>query len=106
MIIKINQEKAYDRLSWGFIRETLTLLLFLPLWVRYIPTLSVLWNGRKLESFSPCRGIRQGAAISPYIFVLCMERLGHLINASVQSGQWKPVKLSKSGPSISPFFFL
>ena len=59
------------------------------------PTLSVLWNGMKLGSFKPKRGIRQGDAISPYIFVLCMERLGHLINDSMNSGrQWKPIRIS------------
>ena len=68
MTIKIDLKKAYDHLSWAFIGDTLDLLGLPPSWVR---------NGKKLKSFKPSRGIRQGDVISLYIFVLCMERLGH-----------------------------
>ena len=46
-------------------------------------TLRVLWNGEETESFEPSRGIRQRDPPSPYIFVLCMERLAHVIKESV-----------------------
>ena len=42
--------------------------------------MSVVWNGKTLDWFKPTRGIRQGDAISPYLFVLSMEILGRLIN--------------------------
>ena len=48
--------------------------------------LSVIWNEELLEWISPMRGIRQGDPISPYIFVLCMERLGHIIDRSIARG--------------------
>lgn len=37
--------------------------------------LAVLWNGSKLDNFSPARGLRQGDHLSLYLFVLYMERL-------------------------------
>ena len=85
MLIKIDMEKAYDHLSWSFIRDTLEMLGLLNTWIRSIMNyeettrMSVLWNGKKMDWFKPTRGICQGA-ISPYLFVLCMERLGHIIN--------------------------
>lgn len=59
----------------------------------------------KLEWFNPGRGVRQGDSISSYLFVLCMERLGHLIHAAVNDGSWKAVRLSRNGPLISHLFF-
>ena len=68
--------------------------------------MAVAWNGRKLDWFRPSRGIRQGDPISPYLFVPCLERLGHLINQAVQARAWKPIKLSKYGPFLSHLFLL
>ena len=67
--------------------------------------MKVLWNGEITDTFLPIRGIRQGDSISPYILVLCMERLSHLINSLIEKGKWKPVKLNKTGPQLSHLFF-
>lgn len=40
------------------------------------------------------RALRPGNPISPYIFMLCIKRLGHGINGVVQSGRWHPTCLS------------
>lgn len=53
----------------------------------------------------PFRGVRQGDLLSPYLFILCMERLGHLINKAVDEGTWKPIQLNSGGPLISHLFF-
>ena len=63
------------------------------------------WNGELTESFTPSRGIRQGDPISPYIFVLCIERLSHGINDAVQRGLWKPIRLARGGTPLSHLFF-
>lgn len=57
-------EKAYDKMSWEFIRATLIELGFLSSLVNLIifsikcPTLSLLWSGEKRESFKPTHGLR------------------------------------------------
>lgn len=68
-------------------------------------TFNVLWNGAKTEDFSPTRGVRQGDPLSPYLIVLCMERLSQLIENAVGKGEWKPVYASRGGPEISNLFF-
>lgn len=81
MLIKVDLEKAYDQLSWEFIYETLrevnlpTELIRLTTDCISSTTMQVLWNGEYKDYFPPSRGIRKGDPISPYIFVLCIERL-------------------------------
>lgn len=53
----------------------------------------------------PSRGIRQGDPISPYLFVFCIEKLFQLINLEVEGGTWKPVKITRRGPSLSYLAF-
>ncbi|XP_061346036.1 uncharacterized protein LOC133291743 [Gastrolobium bilobum] len=47
----------------------------------------VLINGVASDCIVPQRGIRQGDPISPYNFVLCVEKLSHLIAGKVTMGR-------------------
>lgn len=82
MMVKIDLEKAYDRLEWYFIETTLqglglfeNLIKVIMLCISSV-TFRVLWNRNYTEEFVPTRGIGQGDPLSPYLFVLCLERLG------------------------------
>ena len=57
-------------------------------------TISVLFNGGALEPFHLTRGIRQGDPLSPYLFILCMEVLGAMINEKCNEKLWNPIKAS------------
>ena len=111
MAIKIDLEKAYDKLEWHFIRDVLTLYNLPQGLIKLImscisgSSISVLFNGGKLDSFFPSRGIRQGDLLSPYLFILCMEILGFLIEDQCSSKLWDPLRSSQSGPSFSHLFF-
>lgn len=111
MALKIDLEKAYDRLAWSFIRETLSDAGINEDWCRNImhcietTRMSILWNGEPTDWFKPSRGIRQGDAMSPFIFVLCIEKLSHMIKEEVANGRWKGVKLTKDGPMITHLMF-
>ncbi|KAH9751258.1 putative ribonuclease H protein [Citrus sinensis] len=111
MLIKVDLEKAYDRLSWDFIFETLSEagipsdLIRMTMECITSASMQILWNGDCTEEFVPSRGIRQGDPISLYIFVLCIERLSHGIHRAVNTGTWRPIRLSKRGTPITHVFF-
>lgn len=47
---------------------------------------NIKWNGVKFEYFRLHRGIQQGDPISSYIFMLCLDKLSHLISHAVDNG--------------------
>jgi hypothetical protein len=96
--IKVDLSKAYDRLNWSFIYHTLMEVGYPMEWIDVVMTsvtsvrTNVKWNGERAEYFHPQRGIRQGDPISPYLFVICMDKLSHLITQAVDEGKWRPMQ--------------
>ncbi|MCH80961.1 hypothetical protein A2U01_0001739, partial [Trifolium medium] len=109
--IKVDLSKAYDKLSWEFIWRVLceinlpsNLVNIIMHSVTSVET-NVKWNGARSEYFRPQRGIRQGDPISPYLFVLCMDKLSHLILHEVNRGKWCGIKAGRNGPMVSHLMF-
>lgn len=104
MALNIHMEKAYDRIRWDFIRDSLVDAQLLTKLIGVImqcvtsPSLQVLWNSGFTKKFKPSRGIRQGDPILPYLFVLKMEKLGHAIRRESVERTWKLIVLGRGGP--------
>ncbi|PKI42314.1 hypothetical protein CRG98_037285 [Punica granatum] len=110
-VLKLDLEKALDRLERSFIRKVLYYFGFPEKWIDMIlscissTTMSIVFNGGCLESFKPSRGIWQGDPLSPYIFILCMEYLSNLIENEVDAGNWCDIKPFRGCFPISHLLF-
>lgn len=111
MAIKVDLAKAYDCLEWSLVHHVLNAFHLPQMLIDLImssissTSISILFNGGKLNSFKPTRGIRQGDPLSSYIFFLCMEYLGYLINKECTDKKWVPMKASKDNVGIPHLFF-
>ena len=85
MILSIDFEKAFDMVSWKFIKKVLEYFNFGPTVISWISIFQrgfepcIIQNSFMSELFNLKRGCRQGDLISPYIFILCAEILGKVI---------------------------
>ncbi|KFK27798.1 hypothetical protein AALP_AA8G430800 [Arabis alpina] len=111
MTVKTDISKAYDRMEWQFIKDTMMQMGFNDTWIGWIMmcvetvTFSTLVNGVPTGTIIPHRGIRQGDPLSPYIFILCAEVLSHLFTRAAASKQLKGMKISHTGPTVNHLLF-
>lgn len=110
-IVKVDLEKAYDRIEWSFVKQTLedagapSKLTGIIMDLVSSSSCRLIWNGELTDEITPSRGLRQGDPLSPYLFVLCMERLGHWLMKKVEEGRLRPLKIARRTPGISYLFF-
>lgn len=65
----------------------------------------VLFNGERLEKFSPQRGIRLGVPLSPYLSILVADVLSKLIKRKLAGGRLKGLRIKRRCPVLSNLFF-
>lgn len=111
MAVKTDITKAYDRLEWTFLQETMKFMGFGEKWIGWIMTCissvtySVLING-VLEGFiTSHRGLRQGDPLSPYLFILCAEVLSHLCFKAMSDRSLLGVKIAVQAPAVNHLLF-
>ncbi|GLT65412.1 hypothetical protein SLA2020_378470 [Shorea laevis] len=111
MVLKMDMEKAFDRMEWNYILAILIKLGFHSSWVNWIkicissPSFSILINGSPFGHFSPARGFRQGDPLSPFLFILGSEVLSRLLFKEEAAGCLKGLKIARRCPAISHLLF-
>ena len=89
-ILSLDQEKAFDRVDWGFMRSTLVAMGFGPSFVAWVDLFyhrvqsSVNVNGYISGFFDLSRGVRQGCPLSPLLYVLVSEVLAANIRCNTR----------------------
>ena len=111
MALKLDMNKAYDRVEWDFLERAIVHLGFPGSFVATIMSCiktvsySVLLNGVPGRAIKPSRGLRQGDSLSPYLFLLCAMGLQGLLHKAEFDGTIRGVSICRNRPHVSHLFF-
>jgi hypothetical protein len=106
LLFKVDFEKAYDSVDWGYLDSVMEHMSFHVLWRKWIrecigtATASVLVNGSPTDEFSLHRGLRQGDPLSPFLFLLAVEGLHILMKAMVDNQLFAGYSVGVASPVV------
>uniref|UniRef100_A0A803NWP6 Reverse transcriptase domain-containing protein n=1 Tax=Cannabis sativa TaxID=3483 RepID=A0A803NWP6_CANSA len=109
--LKLDMEKAFDRVEWSFLLAILNHLNFpnkiVTLIHQCLSSVSTKFsvNGSISKEIFPSRGLRQGDPPSPYLFLLCSEGLAAALRIQEQLGSFDGISIARSAPAVSHLLF-
>lgn len=89
LMFKVDFEKAFDSVDWGYLDSVMKKMAFPVLWRKWIKecvttaTASILVNGSPTDEFRLQRGLRQGDPLSPFLFLIASEGLNVMMTSAV-----------------------
>lgn len=92
VVFKIDFEKAYDKVRWSFVRQTLLMKGFSNKWCDWIEAftqrghVNIKINDQLTNNFQTKKGLRQGDPLSPVLFNVIVDMLVTLINRAKREG--------------------
>ena len=93
VILKIDFEKAYDKVNWSFLQQTLRMKGFSSEWCALIDSfvlggsVAIKVNDDTGRYFQTKKGLRQGDPLSPILFNIVADMLAILIERAKSEGQ-------------------
>ena len=92
LVLKLDFEKAYDKISWKFLFDCLRQRGFCEKWCQWIEkvvtcgTLSVKVNDKVGAYFKCGKGVRQGDPLSPFLFNIAADTLAKMVTLAQENG--------------------
>lgn len=106
-IVKIDLEKAYDETDWKFLDFIFERKGFGPKWRSWIPGylssdhFSIIMNGTPKGFFQASQGLRQGDAVSPFLFTLAIDSLSQIIIMAESKGLFRGFQVGSHKVKVS-----
>lgn len=107
VVIKLDMDKTYDRMSSHFVTSVLQKFGFSEDWVDMILRLisnswySIIVNGIRTSFFTSSQGLKQGGPLSPSLFIIAAEVLSRSLNMLHSYDNFIPFSMSLNGPLIN-----
>ncbi|WVZ49806.1 hypothetical protein U9M48_001132 [Paspalum notatum var. saurae] len=92
VIFKIDFEKAYDKVRWDFLQQTMRMKGFSTSWCNWINSfvqggnVAINVNGQTGSYFQTRKGLRQGDPLSPILFNIVVDMLAVIFNRAKVGG--------------------
>ncbi|WVZ81338.1 hypothetical protein U9M48_028727, partial [Paspalum notatum var. saurae] len=92
VIFKIDFEKAYDKVRWDFLQQTMRMKGFSTTWCNWIRSfvqggnVAINVNGQTGSYFQTRKGLRQGDPLLPILFNIVVDMLAVMINRAKVGG--------------------
>lgn len=112
LALKLDFNKAYDRVQWDFLKEVMIRMGFDHKWVHLIMQIvstvsySIVVNGESRFSFFPKRGLKQGDPLSPYLFLLIMDVLSRMLYKRISDQLFSRIRIKRGCPYLTHLFFV
>lgn len=100
ILLKIYFEKAYDNISWNFIRDMLRRMRCGIKWMAWMEvcvstnSMLILVNGSPTKDFRVKRDMRHGEPFSPFLFVIVVEDLTGLVKKAMEVEKFQGFKIN------------
>ncbi|RYR51488.1 hypothetical protein Ahy_A06g026507 isoform A [Arachis hypogaea] len=111
MAVKLDMNKAYDRVEWDFLERVITAFGFHERWVRLVmecvksANYQFKINGDLSRKVKPQRGLRQGDPLSPYLFILVAEVFPILMEEAQKEDRISGLRIAPTAPTITHLLF-
>jgi hypothetical protein len=104
LLLKVDFEKAYDSIYWGYLDAVMRIMSFPALWRKWIKacvctaTASVLVNSSPTYEFRSEKGLQKEDLLSPFLFQLAAEGLNVLMQPMVVSNIFTGYSIGSQDP--------